>query len=134
MIVLKETNLAQTIKFIPRKLNIGQVAAADSTLITADNTILTVDQIGYNIAIRNETTNKDVYNVYSDQIMDSSYYSTYNAVLPLKQDVSYTLKITGIETIYKDKIFCTNQTDVAAYTVNQGEYIFNDTDNEFITL
>jgi len=69
MIVLKETNLAQTIKFIPRKLNIGQVAAADSTLITADNTVLTVDQIGYNIAIRNETTNTDVYNVYSDQIM-----------------------------------------------------------------
>jgi len=56
-------------------------------------------------------------------------------VFPLKEDISYVLTIKdGAEVIFKDKMFCTNQTDLMAYTINDSDYIFNDTDNEFITL
>jgi len=38
---------------------------------------------------------------------------------------------TGADVVFKDKIFCTNQT-VADYTVNNSQYTPNDTTNEFI--
>ena len=56
-------------------------------------------------------------------------------MFPVKEDITYTLTIKdGLEVIYKDKIFCTNQADLTDYTINSGAFISNDTDNEFITL
>ena len=37
----------------------------------------------------------------------------------------------GTDILFKDKIFCTNQT-VADYTVNNSQYTSNDTTNDFI--
>ena len=76
-----------------------------------------------------------MYNQDTTEITDTLIW-TINLVLmfPLKQDITYTITVTGSEVVYKDKIFCTNQTDVTSYTVNEGAYIFNDTDNEFITV
>ena len=42
--------------------------------------------------------------------------------------------LSGANEIFKDKIFCTNQTDLPQYTINSGEYITNASDNEFITV
>ena len=114
MIVLEESASTQTIYFIPRNFTSG------------DN---------YNITIVNETTNAEVYNVDTASIVELLYHNTYTAVFPLKEDISYVLTIKdGAEVIFKDKMFCTNQTDLMAYTINDSDYIFNDTDNEFITL
>ena len=114
MIVLQESASAQNIDFIPRSF-------------TSGNT--------YNVTIVNETTNTEVHNVDTTSITQNLYYNRYNATFNLKQDVTYNLTIkSGSDVIFKDKIYCTNQTDLPAYTVNQSEYIFNDTDNEFITL
>ena len=114
MIVLQESASAQNIDFIPRSF-------------TSGNT--------YNVTIVNETTNTEVHNVNTTSITQNLYYNRYNATFNLKQDVTYNLTIkSGSDVIFKDKIYCTNQTDLPAYTVNQSEYIFNDTDNEFITL
>jgi len=114
MIVLQESASAQNIDFIPRTF-------------TSGNT--------YNVTIVNETTNTEVHNVDTTSITENLYYNRYNATFNLKQDVTYNLTIkSGSDVIFKDKIYCTNQTDLPAYTVNQSEYIFNDTDNEFITL
>ena len=114
MIVLQESASAQNIDFIPRTF-------------TSGNT--------YNVTIVNETTNTEVHNVNTTSITENLYYNRYNATFNLKQDVTYnlTIKSSG-DVIFKDKIYCTNQTDLPAYTVNESEYIFNDTDNEFITL
>ena len=114
MIVLQESASAQNIDFIPRTF-------------TSGNT--------YNVTIVNETTNTEVHNVDTTSITENLYYNRYNATFNLKQDVTYNLTIkSGSDVIFKDKIYCTNQTDLPAYTVNESEYIFNDTDNEFITL
>jgi len=114
MIVLQESASAQNIDFIPRTF-------------TSGNT--------YNVTIVNETTNTEVHNVDTTSITENLYYNRYNATFNLKQDVTYNLTIkSGSDVIFKDKIYCTNQTDLPAYTVNESEYIFNDTNNEFITL
>jgi len=114
MIVLEESASAQTINLIPRKFTSGT---------------------SYNVTVVNETTNTEVHNVDTTSIAEQLYYNTYTAVFNLKEDVSYTLTIKeGSEVIHKDKIFCTNESDVTSYSVNEGAYIFNDTDNEFITL
>tara|TARA_R110000787_G_scaffold276245_1_gene385148 strand:+ start:317 stop:658 length:342 start_codon:yes stop_codon:yes gene_type:complete len=113
MIVLEESASAQTINFIPR-----QFVSGDS----------------YNVTIINETTNTEVYNVDTTAITEHLYHNQFSAVFPVKQDITYTIKVTGSEVVYKDKIFCTNQSDVTSYSVNENAYIFNDTDNEFITV
>jgi hypothetical protein len=114
MIVLQESASAQTINFIPRKFT--------------SNT-------SYNVTIVDETQNKEVYNVDTTAIAELLYYNTYNAVFPLKQDITYNITIkNGTEVIFKDKAFCTNQTDLPAYTINSGEYITNASTNEFITI
>ena len=113
MIVLKESASAQTINFIPRQF---------------------VSGASYNVTIINETTNTKVYNVDTTAITEHLYHNQFSAVFPIKQDITYTITVTGTEVVYKDKIFCTNQSDVTSYSVNEGAYIFNDTDNEFITV
>ena len=114
MIVLLESASEQTINIIPSRFTSGD---------------------SYNVTIVNETTNQEVYNVDTTAIAEHLYHNTYTAVFPLKEDISYVLTIKdGAEVIFKDKMFCTNQTDLMAYTINDSDYIFNDTDNEFITL
>lgn len=114
MIVLQESVTAQNINFIPRSY-------------TSGNT--------YNVSIINETTNAEVYNEDTTEITEILYYNQYNDIFTLKEDTTYNLIIKeGTDVIFKDKIFCTNQTNLPEYTVNENEYITNDTDNEFITL
>lgn len=52
----------------------------------------------------------------------------------LREDKFYKLTVkNGSTVIYKDKIFCTNQTGTSlSYSINNGEYIDNTTDNDFI--
>lgn len=87
----------------------------------------------YTFKIVDEITNTEVYN-QSGTIDEELYYYTYSAVFPTKQDKVYNLTVTESgEVVYKDKIFCTNQT-TSTYTVNQNVYTQHSTDNEFITL
>ena len=114
MIVLQESASAQNLDFIPRSFTSGN---------------------SYNVTIVNETTNTEVHNTDTTSITENLYYNRYNAIFNVKQDISYVLTIKdGTNVIYKDKIFCTNQTNLTDYSVNDSDYVFNDTDNEFITL
>lgn len=59
-------------------------------------------------------------------------------------DLDYTFKegrfyyfvVQGITEIYRGKIFCTDQTDLESYTVNQGQYTSYEkaNANEYITI
>jgi len=113
---MQDTNNAQIIKFIPRRW------------VTGNN---------YNIKIINETTNTEAYNVSSTGITETLYYNSYSASFPnLKENIFYNLIITGVTVagiVFKDRIFCTNQT-VSDYSVNNGEYIEQASDNEYITV
>jgi len=125
MIILQSSTSSQTINFIPREYT------------TAETDI-------YNISIINETTNKSVYDEDTNAFTLLDYYYTYSAaftrvvnsatVSSFDEDTFYvlTIKKSG-SIIYKDKIFCTNQT-TTDYTVNYNQYDEQETTNEFIVL
>jgi hypothetical protein len=106
MIILKEQNTPQVLKFIPR--NYG----ADT------------------IVLRNETTN-EIQTISATFTLDSYYLST-SKIFDLKENTFYNLTIkNGVEVVYKDKVFCTNQV-LKDYTVNKDEYVAHATNNDFI--
>lgn len=106
MIILKEQIEAQSLKFIPR-----QYSATSIVLV-------------------NEMTNEST-TISSDFYVDG-YYLYTTATFDLKEGNFYTLSILdNTDVVYKDKIFCTNQI-IAYYTINNGEYIANATNNDFI--
>ena len=113
MIVLQESASAQNLDFIPRSF-------------TSGNT--------YNVTIVNEQTNTEVYNQDVDTITENLYYNRLNAIFDVKQDNFYMVTVkSGIDVIFKDKVFCTNQA-ITDFTVNDSQYTEQDTTNEFIFL
>ena len=108
MIILLESVLSQTFKFIPRSLR------ADSMVIEDDATNTSVT-----IPI---TATVD------------RYYLSVSEILTLVEGRFYTITVyDGSDVVYKDKIFCTNQT-VSSYTINDGEYVQNTTDDEYVII
>ena len=106
MLILREQAQSQTFKIIPR------VFAADSMVIT------------------NEQTRDAI--TYAITITQLDYYAVISKIIALEEGHTYTLTVLdGSDVVYKDKIFCTNQT-AQTYTINNGAYTANTTDNEFI--
>lgn len=106
MIILQESNSAQSFSFIPRSdsYNILQ--------LTNEQTGVTV-----NVAI---TTN-----------VIGEYFNTITATFALKQNNFYTLTLLNNATVvFKDKVFCTNQS-IPTFSVNTGQYITNQTAQDF---
>jgi hypothetical protein len=113
MIVLQESASAQNLDFIPRSF-------------TSGNT--------YNVTIVNEQTNTEVYNQDVTSITENLYYNRLNAIFNVKQDNFYMVTVkAGSDVVFKDKIFCTNQT-ISNFTVNDSQYTQQDTTNEFIFI
>ena len=113
MIVLQESASEQNLDFIPRSF-------------TSGNT--------YNVTIVNEQTNTEIYNQDVDTITENLYYNRLNAIFNVKQDNFYMVTVkSGSDVIFKDKIFCTNQT-ISDFTVNDSQYTEQETTNEFIFI
>lgn len=113
MIVLQNSDSDQTFSFIPRSYEDGTT---------------------YAIKIKNETTNKLVYNSTSTSFTLVDYYYQHTDTFTLIEDTTYTLEIkAGSELIFRDKIFCTNQA-VSSYSINNSAYTEHSQDNEFIVL
>jgi hypothetical protein len=101
MIVLRESNSAQEVRFVPTRRNAG-------------NTLF----------LKNETTNVETQ--YSITCTQESYYLTFSKILALKEGHFYTMTIKqGSELIFRDKVFCTNQI-IGTYSVNKDQYVQND--------
>lgn len=108
MIILLESVLSQTFKFIPRSLDADSMVIEDD----AENTSVTIDI----------TPSVD------------RYYLSVSEVLTLVEGRFYTLKVlNGLEVVYNDKIFCTNQT-VSSYSINDNEYVQHSTNNDFVII
>jgi hypothetical protein len=106
MIILKQSEVSQEIKFIPRLLQ----------------------ATGFNL--RNEITNE--ITSFTKTFNISDYYLTTSAIFNLKEFTYYNLTVlNGTDIVYKGRIFCTNQV-IKDYTVNKNEYVQNITNNEFI--
>ena len=107
MIILQETASAQSFSFIPRS------SAYNTLQITDEQTGVTT-----NVTITSSVT--------------GSYYDTITATFSLKQNHFYTLTLKqNTDIVYKDKIFCTNQT-IPTFSVNNGQYVVNTSNNDFI--
>lgn len=107
MIILQETGTAQEFKIIPREL------VADSMTLTS------------------ETTGEAVTYVITPTI--DRYYLVINEIVALKENNFYTIEVKkASEIVYKDKIFCTNQT-VSDFSVNNNEFTTYSSDNDYIT-
>lgn len=114
MIILQESGSSQNIDFIPRSFTSGR---------------------SYVVTIVDETSNKVIHTATTTGITSNLYFNRYSATFTTKQDIFYNLTIKdGSTVIFKDKIFCTNQTDLPNYSVNNGVYTSNSDDNEFITV
>lgn len=106
MIILKEQAEAQSLKFIPREYK--------ATVIV----------------LVNEMTNEST-TINSDFYIDG-YYLFTTTTFDLKEGNFYTLSVlNNTDIVYKDKIFCTNQV-ISNFTINDGEYVANQSNNDFI--
>jgi len=111
MITLQESTGSQTFSFIPRSYDNAKT---------------------YTIEIVSESQNKSVYSDTTSTFTLVDYYYQYSDVFSLKQDNFYMLKISDSSgVVFKDKIFCTNQT-AEAYSVNNNEYTEVSSTNEFV--
>jgi len=81
------------------------------------------------IVLRDEETNieTEIDCVFS---IDRYFVST-SLVFPIKENKYYTLTIKdGTNVVYRDKIFCTNQT-LETYSINKDAYVQHTTTNEY---
>ena len=105
MIILKPITTAQTLKFIGRY------------------------DICNSIVLRDEQDNTEV-TLTPTFIMDR-YYLKSDIIFNLIEGRFYTLTAyNGANICYKDKIFCTSQTN---YSINNNEYTQHSTNNDYIT-
>jgi hypothetical protein len=107
MIVLTTDTTPQTFVFIPRS------STFDTVEITDDQT--------------NETVSLEEW-----EFIEGDYYSILQAEFTLVENHFYNLEIkNGTDIIYRDRIFCTDQS-IVSFSVNNGQYVSNTTGNTFI--
>ena len=108
MIILQKSTDPQEIKIIPR-------ASGGDTIVLTDEQTNTATTI-------------------STSFTDEKYYSKTSEVFDLEDNHFYLLEVKKSgEVIYKDRVFCTNQT-VLNYSINHDRYTANVTDNEYIVI
>ena len=111
MKILTTTSI-QTIKFIPREL---------------------VSVVTLTLTNKNTRTSSTV----SVSVVNSNGYMSLTGSFSLIENTNYSMEVTKAsgDVIYRDTIFCTNQTDLDKFDVHKNDYVTEDTfDNEFIVL
>jgi len=108
MVILTTNNVTnQTLRFIPRGNTFNSVK------ITDEQTNVTTQITGYVIS-------------------DFGYYVQLRGVFNLKENHFYTIEIkNNSDIIFRDKIFCTDQS-TSSFSVNNAQYTSNNTTNTFI--
>jgi hypothetical protein len=99
-----------------------------------------IDSVGNTISLEftNETTKEVITRVATTRASISDiYYLTNTNLSFLQENIFYVLKVyftgSGV-VIYKDRVFCTNQTQ-SSYSINNGQYLTPTIDNNsYITI
>lgn len=107
MVILQEVGTAQSFSFIPRSDSYNTLQITDEQTGLTTNVTITSSVVG-------------------------QYYHTITATFSLKENHYYTLTLKqNTDIVYKDKVFCTNQS-IPTFSVNNGQYIVNTSNNDFI--
>lgn len=111
MIILKDNTYTQNIKFIPRSEEVSLMVFTD------------------------ELTNVS-YEINNPNLVKNSYFLQFETDLSFEFLVdghTYTFECFDADgiTLYRDKIMCTNQ-NIKDYTINNGDYVANQTINEYV--
>ena len=107
MIILQEVGTPQSFSFIPRQDTYNTLQITDEQTGITTNVTITTNVIG-------------------------QYYNTITATFSLKENHYYTLTLKqNTDIVFKDKVFCTNQS-IPTFSVNNGQYIVNTSNNDFI--
>ena len=108
------TSATQSIKFIPR--------------VYTTNVIL---------RLTNKNT-RTSFVVSVNAVNSNGYMTITGSTFALVENTNYSMSVFdggGSGLIYRDTIFCTNQTDFDKFDVHKDDYVTEDTfDNEFIVL
>ena len=108
------TSSTQSIKFIPR--------------VSASSVFL---------RLTNKNTRKS-FVVSVTAVNSNGYMTLTGSTFALVENTNYSMVVfngDGSGAIYRDTIFCTNQTDFDKFDVHKDDYVTEDTfDNEFIVL
>jgi cell shape-determining protein MreC len=81
------------------------------------------------IVLRDEETNIETEINCTFSI--DRYYVATSVIFPIKENKYYTLTIlNGTDIVYRDKIFCTNQT-IESYSINKNVYTEHPTNNDY---
>jgi hypothetical protein len=90
----------------------------------------------YKLVIKSEGQNKVILEDTAATFTELDYYYQYSTTQTLKENNYYTITITNTTdgiVIFKDKMYCTDQT-LSDYEISNGVYIEQSTgDNEFVT-
>ena len=117
MLILTESLSSQSFTVIPRSY-------------TATSTVITEEGADISATYASTFTRVD----YNDVIDATGTYLKIAGIIALEENKFYSIEVlNGVDVIYKDRIYCTNQT--LPYSINDGEYtIAPTTDNTFIII
>ena len=109
------TTTSGSIKFIPRE------NASPVTLTLTNKNTRTSETVSVGVTNSN------------------GYMTITGSAFALVENTNYSMEVLNDDgsgdVLYRDTIFCTNQTDFDKFDVHKGEYVTEDTfDNEFIVL
>jgi len=136
MIILKESALAQEVKFIPTRGGVpnelflknettGEVATkyidcTTESFYSKFSSILTLEEGHFYTLTINQNSDKfTIDNFNSRVVLDGGVFEGESCLYTFFSLFEHTSNL-----IYLDKVFCTNQ-DIDTYSVNNGEYVAN---------
>ncbi len=144
MHILKPVNYVQTITVVPREyvfssedleLYFERVELDGGTLeaeLCVEEAVKDID--GVTIYLNNEQTNTTA--TINPKITEIDGYMQLNAIYSVEEGVFYNIRVEYDSLdIYRGKVYCTSQTNLKQYTLNENDYVEETSrDNTFIVI
>jgi hypothetical protein len=144
MHILKPVNYVQTITVVPREyvfssedldLYFERVELDGGTLeaeLCVEEAVKDLD--GVSLYLTNEQTNTTA--TINPKITEIDGYMQLNAIYSVEEGVFYNIRVEYDNLdIYRGKVYCTSQTNLKQYTLNENDYVEEDSrDNTFIVI
>jgi hypothetical protein len=144
MHILKPVNYVQTITVVPREyvfssedldLYFERIELDGGTLeaeLCVEEAVKDLD--GVSLYLTNEQTNTTA--TINPKITEIDGYMQLNAIYSVEEGVFYNIRVEYDNLdIYRGKVYCTSQTNLKQYTLNENDYVEEDSrDNTFIVI